>query len=643
MFGLTPGGPNDNNKGGMHPQDARNMFVFLVMAALLYFTYDAFVLKPQAEALRQQRLIQVQKETAETQKQAETPVRPREEILAESPRVTIDNPEVLGSIALRGGRVDDLSLRDYYETIEHKNRVVLLSPKGSEFPRSFGYGWVVEGSAAVPNDETLWRVRGNDKLTKDTPVTLVWDNGRGQVFENTFSIDENYLITLTQKVTNNGAASVTLRPYGRIAQTGLPKDFKPVWIVHEGPVGFIGGALQQVGFLTMRKKTLNEFEATSGWAGFTQKYWFTSFVPPQGESVKYRYTYTGTPPANRADKDTGLYQVDYTGAAVTAASGASIQSQSHFFAGPKKIMMLGDYAQKLNAPNFDLAVDFGWFWFMTKPFFFLLHYIGLVTPNFGFAIIILTFMIRMAAFPLTNISYRSFAKMKLVAPQISELRKACGDDKARLQQEIMELYTRENVNPLAGCLPVIIQIPIFFSLYKTLVTTIEMRQAPFIGWIHDLSAPDPTSIFNLFGLVPWDPPAFLHIGVWPCLMLTGMLIQKQLNPPPQDPVQRDMAIYFPFLITYMMAHFASGLVIYWTLSAYIGISQQVYIMKSLGVPVYFLGEKEAMPGAKMDQGPPVHPLVGMIEKDAERALFGDDDSPPAGTVSPPRPRRKKKK
>jgi YidC/Oxa1 family membrane protein insertase len=646
MLGLNPGGPDTKNKNGMHPQDMRNMFVFLAAAALLYFTYDAFVLRPQAEALKQQRIAQTQVIQKTAQIQAENPVRERTDILKDSPRISIGNEQIAGSIALRGGRIDDLSLHHYFETLKGKDEVVLLAPKGSKFPRTLGYGWAVDtgGSTRVPGDDTLWRVQGNDKLTTSTPVTLVWDNGQGQVFENTFSIDENYLITLTQKVTNNTASSVTLHPYGLVAQTGLPHNFVPNWIVHEGPVGFIGDKLEQVPFMNMRKETAHEFEAASGWVGFTEKYWFTSVVPAQGESVKYRYNYVGSPPVRSSDKDTGLYQVDFTGGPQTAAPGQTIQSTMHFYAGPKKVIMLSEYGEKLNAPNFDLAVDFGWFWFMTKPFFFLLHYIGELTPNFGFAIIILTFIIRMAVFPLTNISYRSFAKMKKVAPQITELRKIYGEDKQKLQEEIMALYTREKVNPLAGCLPIIVQIPIFFALYKTLVTTIEMRHAPFIGWIHDLSAPDPTSIFNLFGLIPWDPPAFLDIGIWPCLMLIGMLIQKQLNPPPQDPIQRDLANYFPFIITYMMAHFASGLVIYWTVSAFIGIAQQVFIMKSLNVPVYLFGEKEQeAAAAAVDKGPAVHPLIGMVEKDAEESLFGDDDAPTPGTVSPPKKRRKKKK
>ena len=650
MFGLQPGGPATKHKNGMHPQDMRNMFIFLAAAALLYFTYDAFVLRPQAQAIQKQRIAQAEVIQKTAQAQIENPVRPRTDILGENPRITIGNDQLKGTISLRGGRIDDLSLKHYFETIEKKDNVVLLAPKGTAFPRALGYGWAADPaqSTAVPDETTLWRVKDNANLAPGTPVTLVWDNGRGQVFENTFSIDDQYMITLTQKVINNAAAPVTLHAYGLVAQTGLPHNFVPNWIVHEGPVGFIGEQLQQVPFMDMRKDTAHQFNATNGWVGITEKYWFTSVVPPQGESVQYRYNYVGTPPVRRGDKDLGLYQVDYTGGALVAAPGQSIETTMHFFAGPKKVIMLGNYGEDLGVPNFDLAVDFGWFWFMTKPFFFLLHYIGEITPNFGFAIIILTFIIRMAVFPLTNISYRSFAKMKKVSPQITELRKVYGEDKKKLQEEIMALYTREKVNPLAGCLPILVQIPIFFALYKTLVTTIEMRHAPFIGWIHDLSAPDPTSIFNMFGLIPWDPPAFLDIGIWPCLMMVGMLIQKQLNPPPQDPIQRDVANYFPFLMTFLMAHFASGLVIYWTISAYIGIAQQVFIMKSLGVPVYLFGEKEdeaatAAANAAVDKGPAVHPLIGMVEKDAEDSLFGDPDAPAPGSVSPPKKRRKKKK
>jgi YidC/Oxa1 family membrane protein insertase len=332
------------------------------------------------------------------------------------------------------------------------------------------------------------------------------------------------------------------------------------------------------------------------------------------------------------------------GEARSIAPGAQAEYTSQMFVGAKRVLLLEEYEDNLNIPKFDLAVDFGWFWFMTKPFFYAMHYLGLWTGNMGAAIIILTIILRAAVFPLTNISYRSFAKMKKVGPMVSDLRKQYPDDKQKLQQELIALYQREGVNPMSGCFPMLLQIPIFFALYKTFFVSIELRHAPFFGWIQDLTAPDPTSVFNLFGLIPWDPPSVLHIGVWPCLMLCAMLLQKQLNPPPQDAIQRDMALYMPFMFAYMMSHFAAGLVVYWTFSAYIGVIQQIIIMKSLNVPIHLFGEtkKEKELNAQIDKGPAVHPLEKMMEDEVEDALFGKDDGEPPKPISKPKPKKKKK-
>ncbi|MCC7305852.1 MAG: membrane protein insertase YidC, partial [Alphaproteobacteria bacterium] len=334
------------------------------------------------------------------------------------------------------------------------------------------------------------------------------------------------------------------------------------------------------------------------------------------------------------------YQVDFLQPAITLETGENAETTSHIYTGVKKVLLLQEYGKKLNIPNFDLAVDFGWFWFLAKPFFYLLHFLSTTTGNFGIGLILLTIVARSAVFPLTNFSYKSFAKMKKVAPQVAELRKAYNDDKKKLQEELVQLYEREGVNPLSGCLPIMVQIPIFFSLYKVLITTIEMRHAPFYGWIHDLSAPDPTNVFTLFGLFDWTMPSFIHgMGVWPCLLMIMFYMQKTLAPPPQDPIQRDMMYYFPFLMAYLMAKFASGLVIYWTLSAAIGILQQIIIMKSMGVPIYLFGEhkEEQELEKEVDKGPALHPLVDMAEKKVEEALF------PEKPVTPPKPKKKKKK
>lgn len=638
-----------SDKDQMHPEDMRNMLLFFIAALVCYFLYNQMIVKPQQEAARHAQKAVVQQQAQ--QPDAPSKMLAREESLQESPRLTIDNGVVFGSLSLEGGRIDDISFHNFYTTLEKTKNVNLLSPKNSEFPRYVEHGWVAEDdSVKVPTSETLWRVEGNDKLTHENPVKLVWDNGQNVRFERIYSLDENYLITVNQKIVNNSGKNITLHPYGLVTQTGHPPDYQGAWVSYEGPIGFIGDQLMETPYKKLWKEPTKEFAASEGWAGITDKYWLTAFMPPQGQDVKYRVSRTGPLPDKKKKggalpKDWGKYQVDYTGAALEIPSGGSGESLSHLYTGAKRVITLKEYGKTYNVPNFDMAVDFGWFWFMTKPFYYMLHFFGEHVGNMGIAIILLTIMIRSAVFPLTNVSYRSFAKMKKVSPQVLELRKTYNDDKKKLQQELVQLYEREGVNPLAGCLPMIIQIPIFFSLYKTLFVTIEMRHAPFFGWIHDLSAADPTNIFNLFGLVPWNPPGFLHVGIWPLLMMALMYVQKQLNPPPQDPIQRDMAMYMPLMLTYIMSKFAAGLVIYWTFSALIGVIQQIIIMKSLNVPIHLFGEtdKEKELEKEIDKGPAVHPLMEMAEHRVEDTIFGGDDNTSKPSISPPKPRRKKKK
>lgn len=647
-FGKPGGLSNaDQTKDQMHPQDLRNMFIFFIVAALLYFTYDAFVLKPQVQAMKERTAAEkkiVEKHGESVLDNGEISLRnvvlPRSEAINAVPggRVKFDNGEVFGTIALKGGRIDDLSLKEYFTELGGEEHVHVLSPRGSAHPRTIDYGWVAKDkNTPVPNKDTIWSVRGNQTLTKDTPVTLVWDNGQGLIFERIIALDEHYMFTVTQSVQNNSGKEAVLYPYGILAQRGLPEDYRWMWVSHEGPVGFIGEELHQPYYDTLREEKKQSYGAKTGWIGFTEKYWMSALIPPQGQNVQYNYTYAG----DEKDKlNIGLYQADFLGSEVLVRAGERQNVESHFFAGAKKVLTLQDYEEKLGIHNIDLAVDFGWFWFLTYPFFYMLHYLHLVVGNMGIAIILLTCVIRGATFPLTNTSYKSFAKMKKVAPQTAELKKKHGDDKQALQKELIEMYAREGVNPMAGCLPILLQIPIFFALYKTFFITIEMRHEPFFGWIDDLSAPDPTSVFNAFGLIPWDPPSFLMIGVWPCAMLVMMIIQKKLNPPPQDPLQRDLANYMPFIFVFIMSGFASGLVVYWTFSALIGIIQQVIIMRSLGVPIHLFGEEE--------DGEPVsglHPLAEMAEDEVEDALFGDENSPDdkPKDISPPKPKKSKKK
>lgn len=636
---------NGQNKNQMNPKDTRNLFIFFAFSLVLYLGYEHFILGPQREALA--RVKEYQQTHAQTGTLAANPEQVQEktraEALSASPRIKIENPEIHGSISLRGGRIDDVALRGYYVALDHKDNVNILSPKDSPHPRYIEHGWVSDDKAVkLPTSDTLWQANDAMPLKPGQPVTLSWNNGEGLTFTKEFALDEHNLITVRQSVINSGAQNVTLFPYGLVAQRGLPEVLQTTWILHEGPIAYVTDALWEISYKSLRETPRQEYSGAAGWTGITDKYWLTTLVPPQGQQSKYSFSYAGTPPANKKDKDTGLYQADYTGAAIVVAPGQTQVTETHVFAGPKRVHELERYEQELNIPRFDLAVNFGWFWFMSKPFFLALHFLGEITGNFGIAIILLTIVIRSSVFPLTNASFKSFAKMKKVTPQVAKLRRDYSNDKTKLQQELMQLYQREGVNPMAGCIPMLIQIPIFFALYKVLYITIEMRHAPFFGWIKDLSAPDPTSIFNLFGLIPWEPPTFLHIGVWPCLMLLAMVIQRKLNPPPQDPIQRDMALYFPFLMAFMMSRFAAGLVIYWTFSATISILQQMLIMHRMGVPIYILGQspEEKELEAQIEKGPAVHPLTEMAEEEIEGAMFDDGPTKP---VTPPKRKKKKKK
>lgn len=633
-------------KDQMHPEDMRNLLLFFVFSIALYFAYDYFVAEPHARAVRAYNEAQVQAAALPDAAAAEEAfkIRPRADVIAADTRIPVSSGELKGSISLRGGRIDDLALVNYFETLEKTRNIILLSPRGTDFPRYAEYGWVAaEGQNDVlPGPDTIWQLRGNGVLSPKNPVTLVWDNGQGLVFEREFALDENYMFTVTQRVRNNTGAPVTLHPYGLLSQTGLPPDFAGTYISHEGPIGYIGDELQEVSYKDMAKEQAISKQAAQGWLGLTEKYWLAALIPSQAEMSTYRFSYQAPPPGNELAKP--RYQADFTGAAVKVLPGDTAQAASHLFVGAKKVLLLEQYERDLGLPHFDLAVDFGIFYFMTKPFFYALHFFGKLVGNFGIAIIIMTLFVRMAAFPLTNVSYRSFAKMKKVSPQILEIRQKHGDNKQKLQEELIKMYEREGVNPLAGCLPILVQIPIFFAFYKVLFVTIEMRHAPFYGWIKDLSAADPTTVFNLFGLIPWDPPGFLQIGIWPCMMLVAMMIQKKLNPPPQDPIQRDMMNYFPFVITFVLSRFASGLVIYWTISAALSILQQMFIMRSLGVPIHLFGETEEE--KKLEEaiahGPKgVHPLVEMAEEQAEEAITGEPSA--RKPISPPKPKKKKKK
>jgi YidC/Oxa1 family membrane protein insertase len=509
--------------------------------------------------------------TAETREQAE----------ADQPRVKIDTPRLHGSIALTGARIDDLTLATYHETIDPASpEVVLLWPTGTQDPYFATFGWVESGGGVkLPDAQTRWTASGPGPLAPDHPLTLTWDNGAGLLFTRTVSIDENYMFTVEDAIKNSGSGPVALTPYGLISRTGTP-PVSGYYILFEGPIGFLDGGLQEVKYSALTPDKPTDFSSTGGWLGFTDKYWLTALVLPQDSAIKAKFRHS-------VENGVDRYQADYTGAPLNVPAGGTASTSTRFFAGAKEVKLLDAYADS-GIPRFDRAIDFGWFYFLTKPIFLVLVFFHGLLGNFGLAILLLTLLIKLAFFPLANKSYSAMSKMKLLQPEMQKIREKFPDDKAKQQQEIMAMYKKVGANPLAGCLPIVIQIPVFFSLYKVLFVTIEMRHAPFFGWIHDLSAPDPTSFANLFGLLPFDPLAvptighFLAIGAWPLLMGVTMFLQQKLNPQPVDPIQAKMFMALPIVFTYMLSAFPAGLVIYWSWNNLLSIAQQWTIMHRQG-------------------------------------------------------------
>jgi YidC/Oxa1 family membrane protein insertase len=492
-------------------------------------------------------------------------------------RIKIDTPRLHGSIALVGGRLDDLTLANYHETVDPRSpEVVLLEPSGTSEAYLAEFGWAAAGTAAsvpkLPGPDTVWSSAGGP-LKPDHPVTLTWDNGAGLVFTRTIAVDENYMFTVRDAVRNTSGAPVVLSPYGLISRSGTP-PVSGYYILYEGPIGYLDGSVQDVKYASLAPDKPVDYTSSGGWLGFTDKYWLTALVPSQQDQIKARFTHT-------VDNGVNRYQTDFVGPEVTIAPGSSADTSTRFFAGAKQLNLLQSYAGS-GIPLFDYSIDFGWFWFLTKPIFKLLLIFEALLGNFGLAILLFTLIVKLMFFPLANKSYRAMSKMKLLQPEMQKLRERFPEDKARQQQEIMALYKRVGANPLAGCLPIVIQIPVFFSLYKVLFVTIEMRHAPFYGWIHDLSAPDPTSFANLFGLLPFAPPSFVMIGVWPLIMGITMFLQQKLNPQPVDPMQARMFMLLPIVFTYMLSAFPAGLVIYWTWNNLLSIAQQWVIMHRAG-------------------------------------------------------------
>ena len=611
--------------------DSRNTILAVILSGLVLIAWQYFYNVPQME--KQRAAQQAQSELAKPAPQSGTTTAPattpqtgaapapsanapatnqpasaapvsRDTAIASTPRVKIDTPRVSGSISLKGARIDDLSLVHFRETVDPASPpIVLYSPSGTAEPYYAEFGWVPAAGSTIklPERDTLWQQEGSGSLTPSSPVVLKYDNGDGLTFRRTISIDDRYLFSIKDDVTNVGNAPVTLYPFALISRHGTPQ-VSGYYILHEGLIGYLGDqGLQEYGYKKIDDAKAVSFKVTNGWLGITDKYWASALLPDTGAQLQARFSsnLVGT---------IRTYQTDYLEDPQTIAIGGTASANARLFAGAKEASVvginfpfagLGGYNKQLGLNHFDLLIDWGWFYFITKPMFLALDFFYRLVGNFGVSILLVTVLVKLLFFPLANKSYASMAKMKSVQPQLQALKERYPDDKVKQQQEMMEIYKKEKINPIAGCLPVALQIPVFFSLYKVLFVTIEMRHAPFFGWIKDLSAPDPTNLFTLFGLLHFDPtqlPLFGHylaLGVWPIIMGITMWFQMKLNPTPPDPTQQLIFAWMPLIFTFMLAGFPAGLVIYWAWNNLLSVLQQSFIMRRNGVKVELLDNLKA--------------------------------------------------
>ncbi|MDD2325287.1 MAG: membrane protein insertase YidC [Alphaproteobacteria bacterium] len=564
--------------------DNTNFVTAVVLSVLILVGFHFMYEKPMLE--REQHLAALEKKEQEIKAQPAAPVvaqppRERQVVVAETKRVRIETPELRGSINLKGARLDDLELVKYHETVDPASpEIVLLSPAGSEAPNAPYYtslGWLSSTAGlALPTDQTEWKAE-DGVLSVDKPVRLTWDNGQGLTFERTISLDENFMFSFTDRVKNTGSDTATLYPYGSITRQGMPRT-DGTYVLHEGPIGALGGALKEYKYKTLAEDKKIAIESDGGWLGITDKYWLVSLIPSKDEKILAGFSFEHE--GDEAEKERGTYQVDFRGTPVSLAPGASSERTVRLFAGAKRVSLLDDYEKKYDITLFDRAIDFGWYYFLTKPFLYLLDFLNSKTGNMGIAIVLFTIALKLLTLPLSLKSSRSMAKMRTIQPEMKKLQERFKDDRNKLGIETMELYKRENIHPMSGCFPILIQIPIFFALYKVLYVGIEMRHAPLFAWIKDMSAPDPTSVLTFFGAV--DFSLIPHIGVWPILMGISMFVQQKMTPQPTtDNSQAQFLQWLPLIFTFMMGNVAVGLIFYWTVSNLLGIIQQWYINKKV--------------------------------------------------------------
>ena len=566
-----------------------------------------------------------------------TTARPQQ-TLSRVPRIRIRSPRITGSISLVGAKFDDLTLRDYRETVEPDSKNIrLLLPFNGKSPY-FAQFWWLSNDTKVPDANTRWTANRNT-LTPDTPVTLTWENSDKVKFSQRIALDANYMFTITQRVENKGQKTATVFPFGQIMRSGTP-DVLDFYILHEGLIGVFDGNLSELDYDDVQDSKEIKNVSTGGWTGITDKYWLTALIPDQKTKTNTRYT-------NSVEQGVDRYRVDFIAPVATVPPGGAADSTNRLFAGAKEANLVESYREELGIERFDLVIDWGWFPFLTKPIFQVLIVFTEWLGNMGLSILLLTVLIKLAFFPLANKSYRAMSKMKELQPEMMKIRDRFKEDRAKMNQEVMALYKREKANPASGCLPILPQIPVFFALYKVLFVTIEMRHTPFFGWIQDLSAADTLTFVNLFGLIPWTPPDFAVIGVWPILMGLTMYFQQKLNPAPTDPTQAKIFMFLPFIFTIMLARFPSGLVIYWTWNNGLSILQQYVIMRRAGV---------AIGGGKVASARPAAPsAAGAQAANPASASANDDEAatedpaneeagpPPKPQNAQPRKRKRRRK
>ena len=557
--------------------DNRNVFVAIALSMSVLLFWGAFFETPRKTANQK---IAPQAEKNNNQSSITPSINQpiiikkvtREEAINKNKRIKIENENVIGSLSLKGALIDDISFKKHKQKVVDGENTVFLYPSETENGFYIETGWTSIGNKIkLPTNSSIWTVKGNNTLTEKSPVIIQWDNKEGIIFEKKIELDDKYLFKISQQVKNNTNSTIELFPYAQMTRNKIPEDIQNFYIQHEGFIGVFDEELKEDDYDDVKEKKIVR-ESNEGWLGITDKYWMTAFVPESGKNFKSTFLYDDGFKANYIiNKPTVINQ---------SSKGIN---ELRLFIAAKEVETIDTYAEKQNIKKFDLVIDWGWFYFFTKPLFFVIDYLFKISGNFGTAIVLLTIALRLIFFPLANFSFKSMAKMKAVQPEMMRLKELYKDDKVKLQQEMMSLYRKEKINPASGCLPVLIQIPFFFAIYKMLFISLEMRHQPFFGWIKDLSAADPTTIFNLFGLIPWDPPSFMIIGIWPILMGASMWVQQKLNPAPADPIQAKIFAFFPLFLTIILASFPSGLVVYWTVNNILTIAQQWVINKKTTV------------------------------------------------------------